>query len=1094
VAAEVSQADSRRRVWVSRGPSAWARAHHEAATGCPPGRSDGRAISKDQHTQSLPLLRGPGVPATPATPAMMRQEEERAATPVRFPCCPTKQQLHSSASGGALPELPRRANQPFPSLAAKVRDLGCGDRVALSAKGLMAGAVQTAGIEEVDFGGNLKLDEYQLSMLMASLCDEGASANLRRLSLRRCAGVGMGTLSSIIRMLSSCDTTPKLRHLDLSGVQIGMKSHRPLCRAIKEHSALKDVRLADAGLGSGIDVKGCVGDLLASTSLRMLDLSWNCFSADIFSSLGEKLAENQNLRSLNLSNCAATNDAADVASPAACFIEHLSRDRCLQRLDLSLNRIDFRAALCLEDAMGSNRTLEQLDLSNNPLGVDGIRSALRMLTRDGSGLNRLICEGCSKGFSALDEYPWEPTHPGVRYNLDLERPQDRTLLRMILKLCDRLGAQATSCMLNVVSTQKYKNPQGTDSWGLWDVPRKGKLSFTLSIAKMLEGQLGTASDWKGDTVSWLQRQSDLLRLSLSRKKEHLLIGFWRQCHGMVDRQQLVLTAISRDFSITYPQLLSICKDEDDHLSSFLLYLLPCLGANLFSRYLALGKTNNLPSCVALFRRSQKLLAFNPESATGHYHLDLENACEHMVAQQMVILDSWETLIDQQVGRADTSQRGNRSHFRNEKHLNVPLQAASVAEWPLPPSGVFEFDYVSSRRPALDAPELSQDTLNSILRTLTYVSCSSQRKLACLRQVADQVFLRAMQLREIMGLFKDDASRADLFVIFCLRLTDSHNRKLVMTRLETPAVVSAMLLRVGHATFFPFIQPEQAFFELDLLYHDQRLCLNMYCVYSFRERPENLRDVQYMRPDGTLEKLELGVPRSWEQLSRVPTTGVVRGRYVCAPESRKFQMRKEFTETYGFWNCRAIGEADVRWWYTMSDVPADVIIFISYIMSQWDVANPSEVYPIIVKNKPFFAFSTFEEAFSKRFCTDGDNTRLKELFRYFDATGDGRVSLKEWCILDHLWNEIRLSVQELAQFLERTFQAQLEDTWIFFDKDGSGTVTDEEWTRAVMSLGYYGPLKMIFAYLDHAERGVLHKQAFAFMKNFRQGILAFSTAK
>merc|ERR1712113_60847 len=208
---------------------------------------------------------------------------------------------------------------------------------------------------------------------------------------------------------------------------------------------------------------------------------------------------------------------------------------------------------------------------------------------------------------------------------------------------------------------------------------------------------------------------------------------------------------------------------------------------------------------------------------------------------------------------------------------------------------------------------------------------------------------------------------------------------------------------------------------------------------------------------------------------------------------KFQMRKEMMETYGFWSCSGLTDADVRWWYTMSDVPVDVIYLVTYIMSRWDVPSPSASFSIIAGDKGGIAFSVFENVFSRRFEERGsEQKRLHDIFRYFDDSGDGKVSAKEWFVLDEIWSEIRLSVQEFAQFLQRTFQAEVEATWEFFDKDKSGDVTEAEWSEAVTNLGYFGPVKTIYAFLDPLGRGFLRKEAFNHLHHFQQSILGVST--
>merc|ERR1719379_1243080 len=96
--------------------------------------------------------------------------------------------------------------------------------------------------------------------------------------------------------------------------------------------------------------------------------------------------------------------------------------------------------------------------------------------------------------------------------------------------------------------------------------------------------------------------------------------------------------------------------------------------------------------------------FNIENPTGHYKLHLENPVEYALAGKLQLLDRWEVVLDDRRGRADISQRKNKSHFRNELFgaRALTIFAPSMAEWILPEYDVLEFDYVTAKRPTQDA--------------------------------------------------------------------------------------------------------------------------------------------------------------------------------------------------------------------------------------------------------------------------------------------------------------------------------------------------------------------------------------------------------
>lgn len=146
--------------------------------------------------------------------------------------------------------------------------------------------------------------------------------------------------------------------------------------------------------------------------------------------------------------------------------------------------MDFRAALVLEDSLEYNKCLRELDVSNNSLGNAGMRSLLRVLARDTSGLQCVIYENCAKGIvvNARSDMVFRASRPHGRYDLDLTRPYDRSLLRMLYKTADRLDMPFDQTFREVSNLQ---HPPKSSN-GLYQVPSTGKAALTFTMDKVLE--------------------------------------------------------------------------------------------------------------------------------------------------------------------------------------------------------------------------------------------------------------------------------------------------------------------------------------------------------------------------------------------------------------------------------------------------------------------------------------------------------------------------------------------------------------------------------------------------------------------------------
>eukprot|EP00928_Gymnodinium_smaydae_P033374 TRINITY_DN23921_c0_g2_i1.p1 TRINITY_DN23921_c0_g2~~TRINITY_DN23921_c0_g2_i1.p1 ORF type:complete len:414 (-),score=137.75 TRINITY_DN23921_c0_g2_i1:145-1386(-) len=342
-------------------------------------------------------------------------------------------------------------------------------------------------------------------------------------------------------------------------------------------------------------------------------------------------------------------------------------------------------------------------------------------------------------------------------------------------------------------------------------------------------------------------------------------------------------------------------------------------------------------------------------------------------------------------------------------------------------------------------------------------------------------------RQLLGIYKDDKPRAELFVLFFFLVSDIWNEKIFRVRFEDKAELARLQDRLGFATFFPYIQPEQVIMDLDFSNYDQRVAVCNIVNLANKENPANLRDVVYILPDGRQDPLALGIPRSWETLAKIPTAGKLKFTYVCSAEERNLALRKRMLSTYGFWECPITSADEVRWWAALDEAPEVVLEFLEFLSSRF--TNLTDAFTAIdgVGGNGNISLREFEEGFHelgcKKFEGPDETKQIHAIFRYLDPSGEGQVSLGEWLALDQIWNEIKLSLFEFVQFMERTFAGGLAEAWQFIDDDGSGGITLEEWIAAIQEIGYFGPTTPIFNFLDKDDEGDVSYEEYVVLEAF-----------
>ena len=929
----------------------------------------------------------------------------------------TKQYLSACNRKGLLPSTDPFVTGHSDCINAKAQ--GLSDRDLLAICEMLETGSQ---VRELDLEGNASISEKAFLHLFTFFADSHTAAegqrprnrNLQKMSLAGCPNLVQDEpFAGLIQLLSSA-SMHNLQSLNLAGLAIGVNWQVPLCKAIREHSSLKTLSLADTGLGTRSssdeddNTMVCIVELLSSRSIVHLDLSWNCFGALGFDFLGQKLIELGTLEKLELANCSTLSKKSPWSSSMVYLLEHLSENTSLQHLNISGNYLDFRSALLLEDSLEYNTVLQEMDVSHNGLGSLGIRCLLRLLARKTSGLQYFHFENCSKGTvvgARTDTQIFRASRPHGRYKFDLAQPYHRTLLRMLYKTAERLNVAFDQTFRDMTASPAYSHASKNAN-GIYQMPQAGSLELTFTMDKVLEDRAASAkgSSDSLDFSSVLTCHAHLLRILPGRSKQVALLSQWRRMEGMREEQSIMIDALSKDFRLSFAQMAVMCQDRAQIWD-----VMACLQCTPLESPLQAYLGNRLipNSCdyVRMLQRSARQFSFNADNPTGRYTLDMSNPVDYGIADSLAILDNWEGILRSREGGIDTSQLGNNSHGRNIQHANCPLPC-SLTDWILAESDVLELDYSSSQRPKVGAEPVKDSEFELLMAALLQFARSPARcRFQALLQISHTLYVTCVQLRQIVDVFKDPMSRCDAYTLFYNRVVDIQLEKLVRMRLDEDAAPS-MLRRLGYAASFPYVQPEQLHIHLSFKNYDERLLISSLLKLSGKESPSNLKDPVFTSGEGTVDPLTLGVPKSWEQMSNVPKHGVFEAEYICRADQRNFKVRKDLLEQNGSWNMSDVGEESVFFFSLPSKLPPDVLVLLTWMIAT--CGGLSNALTQMRQDKDVdgqMSSREFEDGCKRmgfvRFKGPGEQQRFQSVFRFIDVRSEGKISTKDWEALQYV---------------------------------------------------------------------------------------------
>jgi len=701
-------------------------------------------------------------------------------------------------------------------------DYGMGDIRALA---LADALMNMKFIMTLDLAGN-RLTDASLVPLLRQL----SMANVRDLSLSKNV-IGMGVAKAMKEYLDASDSMKVLR---LDNCKINNEVVNLLAQAFYRKNALKDdvngveeLSMTNNSIGSaGAE---CLGELLKSLdcTLKRLDLSHNLIQGEGAKKFGAGLDQNHSLEELILD----VNRFGEEGTMAIASALH--NNTKLRKLGLEHNNVGTQGAFVLATNLRQNKTLKSLGLVGNPLGEQGGRCLLRSIL-EGDGINCILSmTGCtfSAGGGGL---AYDHSNPSGNYDLELENPFQMSILHELRRVSAKPQCGFTSVRHFAERSKNgiWGKPSSMELGAGSALPEGGRITFHFRFHKSLP----TAKDCL--TEKGLETWTKIIAYAKTE-----------------DDRKNWLRLVMQDFYVTTNQIENLVDELDSMPSD---HMKVDRKAVLLSAWTRILDSENKFGFMTtqLQADSQKELAkilgftrfkLNFLNPTGHWHLELSNAAHRDVWQTLHTLEGKERSRGKQMGRGDTSQKGNWSNFRNEKFNNEVYEIIG-ADVDQMTSGTIEFDYVSTTRPDKDVKVCTESDFLEWLKELGITDAAVDNPGGVMFQMylthaACQYYFTVQQVCHLVCNVLTGKDQADAAVAMFARVVDLENFDQVLKLSEVlPKFRQNIIDRLGWLNVGNPMKPEHSY-ELSMKHFDNRSMLKILMHMGSGEKGVHIKDAK-----------------------------------------------------------------------------------------------------------------------------------------------------------------------------------------------------------------------------------------------------------
>eukprot|EP00347_Sterkiella_histriomuscorum_P017989 403347211 len=743
-------------------------------------------------------------------------------------------------------------------------------------------------IESINFVNN-GLKTKDCIILIDSLQKHYEKLQILKLSKNKMGIEGAKHLAGALKFMK------ELTQLDLAENEIGDQGIKEIVTSIKDYSSLEYLDLSGNNIGQSSfmneNAEAIHEFLTNNRTLEILKLNWNNIRGNMGVKIIEGLISCYSIKQLHINNNLLGVGYDDKEPPISKMAELLTNSKTLEYLDLSFNFIEQKSIFCISHGLKFTSSLKNIIVEGNPIGPVGV---------------------------------FDPQSPEKAYSLNMAETYDHIILQNLLQIAEKSAGGSEgkfdikACFQGVKYNGKpsWSPPLTKDQFNQFEIQEHtGLLTFTFTInpilyklqqikhQQMMEQQAQANPD-KPQQIQQPQGSIEIIEADFIQKPLITQIGVQRLMDMIIQsfqdeddhNQEQLIKNLAKEHMIWSSQaneLLYAVKNQEVFCR-----VAPYLMNRAVDRHNRFSIVNHFGYMQKqifsqLYNKMGHAFYFSFWNPNGHYEINLANHIEREIAVSLIVINK-EAYKKVAAGeRADRSQMGNKSCFRNEK-INGQTIIYNF-EWQLPSQGILEFDFVYLQTIPLPDDITPQEKVDQLIEWFKYkyeVEKSEIQGLAkAFQSISEFLTLRSEQLAQFVDLIDDPMWKTEIFCNGVGIIYDYRNNDFIKHRVKFPEAIRDIYKRFGILNLFNPFRPNGSY-RLDLQIYEERIVCKILLELAKQEGFAQMTNVSM---DGKgMETV------SKEFVDKLGESGVFEGTYICLPANIREDVREKMAAKYLDW--------------------------------------------------------------------------------------------------------------------------------------------------------------------------------------------------